>query len=89
MNRREMLKLGIEGTFVGSGLHAAESLGELPRTSHDSVAKWEVFELRLEGPSKGNPFIDVSVTAQFSLGHRMVSVDGFYDGAGVYKVNCV
>ena len=29
---------------------------------------------------------DVSLTAAFTLGHRTVQVDGFYDGAGVYKI---
>lgn len=48
--------------------------------------QWDVFELELNGPTEGNPFVDVSLTAQFSYQHRVVVVDGFYDGDGVYRV---
>ena len=50
------------------------------------VECWDVFELHLHGPAEGNPFIDVQLSAQFSQGHRTVSVDGFYDGEGKYLV---
>jgi hypothetical protein len=86
MNRREMLKLGVVGTLVSSGLHAVALPGETVQVNHDSVPKWGIFELTLAGPSAGNPFVDVEVKAQFSLGHRTALVDGFYDGAGVYKI---
>ncbi len=56
------------------------------RGGHADVPVWEVFELALEGPIEGNPFVDVAFTASFRLGHRELSVDGFYDGEGVYKV---
>lgn len=52
----------------------------------ESVEQWGIFELQLDGPSKGNPFLEVSVGAEFQYGHRTVSVDGFYDGDGVYRV---
>jgi len=57
-----------------------------------NVERWDTFELSLKGPSTGNPFIDVSFGARFSHKHRVVEVDGFYDGAnkdgssGVYRV---
>ncbi|MCX5494411.1 DUF5060 domain-containing protein [Kaistia dalseonensis] len=54
--------------------------------SNQTVAKWDVFEAVLEGPSSGNPFIEVSLEAVFSQRSRTVRVPGFYDGDGVYKV---
>jgi hypothetical protein len=50
------------------------------------VERWGIFELSLDGPAEGNPFVDVKFGAHFSQGHRIVAVDGFYDGAGVYRV---
>ncbi|MEE2754567.1 MAG: DUF5060 domain-containing protein [Candidatus Latescibacterota bacterium] len=50
------------------------------------IEKWDVFELRLDGPTEGNPFIDVIIGARFSFGCRHIDVDGFYDGKGQYVV---
>ena len=55
-------------------------------TSHNSVPRWEVFEAAFSGPSTGNPFTDVQLAATFTLGHRSLAVDGFYDGGGTYKL---
>ncbi|WP_432519233.1 DUF5605 domain-containing protein [Kineococcus sp. SYSU DK006] len=48
----------------------------------DGVEVWERFEVRLQGPSHGNPFTDVELTARFfgpdGGGHDVL---GFYDGA--------
>lgn len=60
--------------------------GDITAASHSSVPLWEVFEFALAGPSSGNPFTDVHLTAAFAMGNRTVNVDGFYDGGGVYKV---
>lgn len=54
--------------------------------SSRAVEKWDVFELTLEGPAEGNPFIEVGLSARFTQGDRSVVAAGFYDGAGVYKV---
>ncbi|HEX9933616.1 MAG TPA: DUF5060 domain-containing protein, partial [bacterium] len=50
------------------------------------VEKWGVFESELQGPSKGNPFLDVGLTATFSCAGESLEVAGFYDGNGVYRV---
>jgi hypothetical protein len=50
------------------------------------VERWGVFEMTLNGPASGNPFLDVRVSAQFRFRNRVVDVDGFYDGGGVYRV---
>ena len=51
-----------------------------------SVERWDIFEVELNGPRDGNPFVDVQVAARFRFKHREALVDGFYDGDGVYKV---
>ncbi|MEA3407327.1 MAG: DUF5060 domain-containing protein [Chloroflexota bacterium] len=50
------------------------------------VEQWDILETTLDGPEDGNPFTDVTVAAQFTHKHRVVHVDGFYDGEGVYRV---
>lgn len=48
--------------------------------------RWGIFELTLNGPEEGNPFIDVGIGAQFRYENRVIDVDGFYDGGGIYRV---
>ena len=50
------------------------------------VEQWGIFELALQGPADGNLFVDVEFKADFSYKHRMIEVDGFYDGDGIYRV---
>jgi len=50
------------------------------------VEQWGIFELELHGSSEGNPYLDVELTAQFAYNHRVIEVDGFYDGDGVYRI---
>lgn len=45
---------------------------------------WSIFELELSGPQDGNPFVDVKLSAEFHHLKRVVHVDGFYDGDGVF-----
>lgn len=52
-----------------------------------TAAALERFELTLAGPSHGNPFTDVELRAVFtSPSGETLSVPGFYDGDGSYKV---
>ena len=51
-----------------------------------TIEKWGMFEATLEGPSDGNPFLDVTFDAVFSQHGRNVRVPGFYDGDGIYRV---
>ena len=53
------------------------------------VERWGIFDLALAGPTAGNPFTDVAFGAEFSFKNRIVRADGFYDGAGVYRVRCM
>jgi len=51
-----------------------------------TVEQWGVYEAAFAGPTNGNPFVDVQLTARFSQGDTSVAVTGFYDGAGRYCV---
>jgi hypothetical protein len=50
------------------------------------VEQWGIFELELHGSAEGNPYLDVELTAHFAYKHRVIEVDGFYDGEGVYRI---
>ena len=54
--------------------------------SMESSSLWGIWEIELEGSSKGNPFTEVSIEAEFSYKNRKVYAPGFYNGNGVYKV---
>ena len=85
IDRREMLKLSSAatlGTFAASAIDTPASA----QSGAGTVPLWEVFEVTLHGPTSSNPFLDVQLTATFSIGHRSVTVDGFYDGHGQYKI---
>jgi Domain of unknown function (DUF5060)/Domain of unknown function (DUF5605)/Protein of unknown function (DUF4038) len=51
-----------------------------------TVEQWGVYEITLKGPTDGNPFLTVPVTARFSQNGNSVVVNGFYDGDGTYRV---
>ena len=51
-----------------------------------SVEKWDVFEVEMPGKSTGNPFTDYTIQGTFSSKSETKTVDGFYDGDGVYRV---
>jgi len=50
------------------------------------VEQYSVFELELKGPSAGNPFTGVKLSAEFRLMNRSLICEGFYDGDGIYRV---
>ena len=49
------------------------------------VEQWGVWELSLDGPRDGNPYLDVQVTATCRQDEKRIVVPAFYDGDGVYK----
>ena len=58
-----------------------------PKTVHDERhEQWGLLEVSLPGPTSGNPFIDVQLTATFQQGNDRHVVNGFYDGEGIYRV---
>src|ERR1700712_2848835 len=86
INRREMLKLSSAGSLAALASSVTVKAETPAQAAGSDVPRWEVFEATLNGPSTGNPFLDVQLTATFSLGHRTVEVDGFYDGHDKYKI---
>jgi hypothetical protein len=66
----------------GAVLMACLAAAPLPAQTE----RWAIYEIELTGPQTGNPFTDVRLSAKFSYRHRTVDVDGFYDGAGVYRI---
>ena len=51
-----------------------------------NVEQWGIFEIALNGPTNGNPFVDVNLSARFTHDTNSVEVTGFYDGDGVYRI---
>jgi hypothetical protein len=58
------------------------------------VEKWDFFEISLPGPTAGNPFIGIELSAVLKTcpersrgnGDRIVEADGFYDGNDTFKI---
>ena len=86
MNRRELIRTG--SVAMLAGLVPGKSLfpSAHDEDSKNRIEQFDIYEFNLKGPSNGNPFIDVSLAAVFTLGYRSVEVEGFYDGEGDYKV---
>lgn len=51
-----------------------------------NVEKWGVFKFSCCGKADGNPFTDYNIKAIFQSVSESRTVNGFYDGNGVYKV---
>lgn len=83
MNRRDMLKLSSFAVAAASATTAAESAAP---SASASVARWDFIELPFTGPSAGNPFVDVTLSATFRYKNRALTAGGFYDGGGAYKI---
>ena len=52
----------------------------------EKVQQWDVYEISFTGPSAGNPYIDVELSAVFSSKDVSKTVPGFYDGDGIYRI---
>ena len=87
MRRRDVLKLGA-ATTLAAALNPEVLTAEpvIPPADSAGIEQWGLYEVALKGPSSGNPFRDVVVSAQFTQEHRTVDVKGFYDGEGNYRI---
>ena len=56
------------------------------KTMTKDVERWGVFEVRIIGPTQGNPFVDYEVKGVFTGKNEKKEVVGFYDGEGIYVV---
>jgi hypothetical protein len=75
--------------FVISICVAGVLLLALPVTfaaAETNVEQWGIFEIALAGPTNGNPFVEVNLSALFTHDTNVVEVAGFYDGDGVYRI---
>jgi hypothetical protein len=75
---RFLFRLGI-ASFAGFLVLAACRVA-------DAVEQWDVHEIELAGPSEGNPFVEVELSARFTSGTTSIRAHGFYDGDGVYRI---
>ena len=53
---------------------------------HAVTERWGMFEVSLPGKTAGNPFTDYTIRGRFTGEEEDVTVSGFYDGDGVWKV---
>ena len=74
-------------SLIAIGLFAiALNLTPSALAATSTVEQWGIYEIELPGPTNGNPFVDVQLSADFSNGTNKVEVSGFYDGDGIYRI---
>lgn len=84
MHRRDLIKLG--AATLAAGFEPALTASPAALAPSSTIEQWALFEVSLSGPTIGNPFKDITLTARFTLEHRTVQVAGFYDGEGIYRI---
>ncbi|MFC1601606.1 DUF5060 domain-containing protein, partial [Candidatus Sumerlaeota bacterium] len=52
----------------------------------ETVEQWGLYEVTLSGPADGNPFVESRLSATFAAQHKTMSVGGFYDREGIYRI---
>ena len=60
--------------------------GSATVTVPTTAQKWGRIEITIDGPSHGNPFVDVELSATFESGGERATAPGFYDGDGIYRI---
>lgn len=55
----------------------------------NTVERWSMFEIALDGSPEGNPFVDMELSATFSCKGRTLRQPGFYDGDGRYVIRAM
>ena len=69
-----------------TNLNAEESADANVRAYTKQTERWGMAEVACHGPEDGNPFLEQSIRGHFCGEQESVTVDGFYDGGGIYKV---
>ncbi len=54
--------------------------------NQERIEQWDIYEVTLEGPSTGNPYMENELYGIFKMGDMEAKVPGFYDGEGKYKI---
>ena len=60
-------------------------LAMLTAWAEPTIEQWGRFELALNGPTNGNPFLDVKFSVRFWQRQFETEANGFYDGDGIYR----
>lgn len=81
-----MIRNSLIAVLVAGGLSLVGGLRAVPAAKPNTVEQWGIYEIQLKGPTNGNPFVDVRLSAVFDNGSKHVEVPGFYDGDGVYRI---
>ena len=55
-------------------------------TKKVEIEQWNTYEIVLNGPSSGNPYMEIDISAIFKNNEKSMKVPGFYDGNGVYRI---
>ena len=58
----------------------------MPACIMSETRQWYIYEVSLKGPVDGNPYTEVDLSATFITEGVEITVNGFYDGNGVYKI---
>ena len=78
--------IGVPNAAAASTAPRPGSAAAAAASKNDTVERWGVHELVLTGTSKGNPFVDVTLTAVYRGAGMTIKVPGFYDGDGTYRI---
>src|SRR5882672_9807398 len=79
------LKYSIRVMILLGTLLATCTRAAVPTSAPTAVEQWDIFEFSLPGPADGNPFVDVKLSATFTMKDKTFEATGFYDGDGVYR----
>jgi hypothetical protein len=84
---KRLLFLPIALTLLcGCAANPPATAPQTPPANLQTIEQWGIFEAALNGPSTGNPFLDVDLTARFTSADKSIQVRGFYDGDGIYRI---
>jgi hypothetical protein len=86
MEIKPLLGVALGLMWVLTAQAASTQPASEPTTLPAVVERWGVFEVALPGPTDGNPFVDVSLSARFIHENQYLDIPGFYDGDGIYRL---
>lgn len=61
-------------------------LGSVCGAAAHDAERWGMWEQAFDGPSAGNPYVDVTFSAVFTQDRQTLVVPGFYAGHGTYRL---
>src|SRR5215472_11817950 len=86
MARSSWVILGLVLWVAPCPARGSEAVAESGAAIHGTVGQWGKYEITLHGPAAGNPFVDVTLSAQFTCESKTITANGFYDGDGIYRI---